>query len=201
MRGPRKRAARFVALALLGPGVSEPAEEILVVVDEDDEPVDEAPRSRVHEERLRHRAVHVLLADTDGRIWLQKRSERKRTYPGRWTSSASGHVPAADTLNEAAHREVGEELGVEVDALAYLGWTYQEELDLGEREFHHVFAGRHAGPFSVDEAEVASVATFAADELDEQVTTEPDAFAASFRRIWQAAREGELDQQTRPLQL
>jgi isopentenyl-diphosphate delta-isomerase type 1 len=175
--------------------------EVLAVVDEDDQPVDQAARSRVHEEALRHRAVHVLLSDGEGQMWLQKRSQGKRTYPGRWTSSASGHVPVEDTLRQAARREVREELGVAAPTLAYLGWLYLEDLDLGEREFSHVFAGAHAGPFAVQQAEVAGVATFPPGELDERVVDEPGAFAASFREIWQAARAGELEGETSRLEL
>lgn len=176
-------------------------EEILLVVDEDDDPVDEAPRSRVHDQALPHRAVHVLLADEAGRIWLQKRSERKRTHPGRWTSSASGHVPAADTLHEAALRETEEELGVSPAALAYLGWIYIEELDLGEREFSHVFAGTWNDAFAPDETEVADVQARGPAELDEQMDARPERFAASFREVWQAARRSELRGQTERLSL
>lgn len=177
------------------------SEEILLVVDEDDEPVDRVPRDEVHERALRHRAVHVLLSDEGGRIWLQKRSDRKRTYPGRWTSSASGHVPAGDTLREAARRETEEELGVRCEPLAYLGWLYLEKLELGEREFSHVFAGHHPGPFSVDEGEVAAVSSLEPGAVDERIEEDPDVFAASFRRIWRAARAGELHRQTERLQL
>lgn len=173
----------------------------MLVVDEDDEPVDRAPRQQVHEQALRHRAVHVLLADEEGRIWLQKRSAGKRTYPQRWTSSASGHVPAEETLREAAQRELDEELGVRCEALAYLGWLYLEDLALGEREFSHVFAGSHPGPFALDEAEVAAVSSLQPDEVDERIEGQPEAFAASFCRIWQAARAGELHQQTERLHL
>lgn len=176
-------------------------EEVLVVVDEDDEPVDEAPRSVVHEQGLPHRAVHVLLADEAGRIWLQKRSQRKRTHPGRWTSSASGHVPASDTLHQAAVRETEEELGVRPEALAYLGWVYVEELDLGEREFSHVFAGTWSDAFAPDEHEVAEVEARKPAELDEKVEAEPEAFATSFRQVWRAAREGGLRGQTERLEL
>lgn len=171
------------------------------MVDERDETVDEAPRSRVHEEALRHRAVHVLLADGDGRVFLQKRSSEKRTYPNRWTSSASGHVPVEDTLRETARREVREELGVEPPELAYVGWLYVEDLDAGEREFTHAFAGRHDGAFEPDGDEVARVDAFEPHEVDERLRVAPDAFAASFRQLWEKARSSGLETETRPLEL
>lgn len=177
------------------------AEEILVVVDGDGQPVDEAPRSTVHEDQLRHRAVHVLLAAGDGQVFLQKRSGEKRTYPNRWTSSASGHVPAGETLREAARREVSEELGVQAPTLSYAGWLYVEDLDVDEREFTHVFAGRHEGGFAPDDEEVSRVAAFEPHEIDPRLQVAPGAFAASFREIWRATQAGGLETAARPLEL
>lgn len=167
--------------------------ETLVVVDEEDEPVTEAPRERVHAEELRHRAVHVLLADGEGRLLLQKRSDEKRTYPNRWTSSASGHVEAGESLREAARREVVEELGVQSPPLSYLGWIYVEDLDVGEREFTHVFAGQHSGPFEPDATEVTTVEAFESHEVGDRLQIAPEVFAASFQEIWTALRGGGLE--------
>lgn len=168
-------------------------EEVLLVVDEDDEPVEEASRSQVHEDQLHHRAVHVVLSDGEGGVWLQKRSEDKRRYPSRWTSSASGHVPAGESLREAARREVSEELGVEAPTLAFAGRLYVEDLEQGEREFTYVFAGVHPGGFEPDEREVASVSVFESHEIEERLTVAPGAFAASFRQLWESLRRGDLE--------
>lgn len=168
-------------------------EEILEVVDEEGEPVDQAPRSRVHAEALPHRVVHVILSDGEGRVWLQQRAETKETYPSRWTSSASGHVPAGQTLRQAARREVAEELGVQAPPLSYAGWVYVEDLDVGEREFSHVFAGVQASEPEPDETEVAAVASFEPHEIEERIGVAPGAFAKTFREVWAAARSGRLE--------
>lgn len=197
-RNPRKPGTHSSTVDQ--PGFDED-EEILLVVDEHDDPVAEAPRSHVHAEGLRHRAVHVLLGDGQGRIWLQKRSEHKRTHPHRWTSSASGHVPTGQTLREAARRELSEELGIPAPPLAYLGWVYVEDLAIGEREFHHAFAGVHEGEVDPDEHEVSAAACFDPHELEERLGVAPDAFAPSFREVWRAARAGRLETDTHRLEL
>ena len=46
---------------------------------------------------------------------LKKRSMTKDPYPGYWTSSCTGHVLKAQTYEEAALRELEEELGIKVD--------------------------------------------------------------------------------------
>src|SRR5271170_3191443 len=91
-------------------------EEIFDVVDERDEVVGQAPRREVHARGLLHRAVHVLVFASDGRVFLQKRSLTKDTFPGAWDSSASGHVDSGEDYDACAVRELREELGLIVPA-------------------------------------------------------------------------------------
>jgi 8-oxo-dGTP pyrophosphatase MutT (NUDIX family) len=54
--------------------------------------------------------VHIWLYDSQGNLVLQKRSESKDTFPGRWDVSVGGHVTSGDTVMETALKEVEEEL-------------------------------------------------------------------------------------------
>ncbi|MFH2125498.1 MAG: NUDIX domain-containing protein [Pseudomonadota bacterium] len=89
--------------------------ELLPVVDDQDRQVGLASRSQVHGQGLLHRAVHVLLFDLDDNLWLQRRSQAKDTYPGMWTSSASGHLDPGEDYYAAAQRELREELGLSLE--------------------------------------------------------------------------------------
>lgn len=91
--------------------------ELLPVVDDQDRPLGLAPRWRVHRDGLRHRAAHVLLFDPAGRVYLQQRSAAKDTHPGKWTSSASGHVDPDEEYHQTARRELKEELGLDLEPL------------------------------------------------------------------------------------
>ena len=84
--------------------------ELLPVVNRQDQELGLEHRSRIHELNLMHRTVHVLVFDHKGRVYLQLRSQEKDTYPGFWTSSASGHVEPGETYLYAAYRELREEL-------------------------------------------------------------------------------------------
>lgn len=89
-------------------------DEILPLVDSEDKVIGAAPRRLIHAQGLRHRAVHVLVFDPRGRIYLQLRSAAKDSHPGKWTSSASGHVDPGESYLQAARRELKEELGLEL---------------------------------------------------------------------------------------
>src|SRR6516164_8309470 len=91
-------------------GISPMPEEIFDVVDENDHVIDRKPRNEVHRLGLMHRAVHVLVFNPCGEIFLQKRSTKKDRQPGVWDSSASGHVDSGEDYDSCAIRELGEEL-------------------------------------------------------------------------------------------
>jgi isopentenyldiphosphate isomerase len=89
-------------------------EELFDVVNEDDEVIDQQPRSVVHAKGLRHRAAHVLVFNSAGKVFLQLRSISKDNNPGVWDSACSGHVDAGETYTDAAARELMEEIGLAV---------------------------------------------------------------------------------------
>src|SRR4029079_19384427 len=87
-------------------------DEIFDVVNERDEVVGRAPRAEVHACGLLHRAVHVLVYNSKGQVFLQKRSMNKDRQPGVWDSSSSGHVDSGEDYDSCTVRELREELGL-----------------------------------------------------------------------------------------
>jgi len=94
--------------------------EYLCLVDEEDNLIGRATRSECHSRKLLHRSVYVFVVNSESKLLLQKRSMSKDLYPGYYTGSATGHVDYGETYEEAAHRELKEELGID-GKLIYLG--------------------------------------------------------------------------------
>jgi isopentenyl-diphosphate delta-isomerase type 1 len=117
--------------------------EMLPVVDPDDQVVGEAKRGVVHQRGLKHRAAHVLVFDGQGRLYLQLRSAAKDTHPGKWTTSASGHLDPGESYEQAAARELREELGLACP-LTYLGKLPAQPAT--DNEFAAVFWTRTGQP-------------------------------------------------------
>ena len=122
-------------------------------------------RERVHQEKLVHLSINVLVFHPDGRLLIQKRHAQKRTYPHYWDVSCSGHVDYADyphgdggseaaAFAVAAPRELAEELGVR-PTLVPLG-VYPPEPGVNyERTM--VYSTVCEGPFSLQASEVEMV--------------------------------------------
>jgi isopentenyl-diphosphate delta-isomerase len=162
------------------------SEEFFDIVNARDEVVGRASRSETHARGLWHRAVHVLVFDRAGRVFLQKRSLRKDTAPGCWDSSCSGHVDAGEDYDQAAVRELAEEIGIRVAAPPARWFRIEARLETGW-EFVWVYRLRHEGPFVLAPAEIERGDWFEPAEVNRQIAEKPAEFARSFRLIWEEA--------------
>lgn len=73
--------------------------------------------------------MRISILDKSGRLLVQKRSTQKELFPGRWDNSAAGHVDVGETYEQAALRELSEELGLRDFSLQRLGDYYVEVVD------------------------------------------------------------------------
>jgi isopentenyl-diphosphate delta-isomerase type 1 len=109
-------------------------QELFDVVNANDEVIGRATRGEVHRRGLMHRAIHLFVFNSDGQLYLQKRSQTKDKHPGCYDSSASGHQDAGEDADACAVRELREELGIEagaeltrlskIPACAETGWEH-----------------------------------------------------------------------------
>jgi len=134
--------------------IPEPVLEWIDIVDENDRPLMVMPRAEAHRQTLRHRSVLILVYNLQGKLYLQKRGANKSLYPGRFDLSATGHVLAGESREDAALRELYEELGLRAKSLVRLD-TAPATRDTGY-EFITLFsAGRVSEPPRPNPQEVA----------------------------------------------
>ena len=166
-----------------------PSEEWFDIVDEHDRVVGAAPRSEVHARSLRHRAVHVLVFNRAGDVFLQKRSMHKDTAPGAWDSSASGHVNRGEEYDDCAFRELREEIGLTAPAGTLRRWMRLPACRENGQEFVWVYRTESDGPFTLDPAEIERGDWFVPAAITRLVSDRPGDLASSFRLIWRTLPE------------
>ena len=164
------------------------AEETVIVVNERDEVIGSAPRSRMRRERLIHRTTYVFVFSSRGGLLVQERTRTKDVYPGWYDLAAGGVLVAGETYEESAYREAEEELGLRGVALTdHFKMYYEDEMS---RSFGRVYSCVHDGPFVLQREEVASARFMLPGAIlaGEVAPLTPDSRAA-FARL--RTREGE----------
>lgn len=106
------------------------------------------PKPLVHRDGDWHRAVHIWIVGSDGRVVVQLRSHRKENNPNLWDVSAAGHISSGEDMREAAVREVREELGLEIGVaeLRHVATLREQSvINAGtyiDNEIHEIFVVR-----------------------------------------------------------
>ena len=170
------------------PSVAQRGDEIFDIVDADDRVIGQAKRSDAHAQRLRHRSTHVLMYNSSGKVFLQKRSMAKDSSPGRWDSSCSGHLDTGEDYPAAAVRELREEIGIVTtpDKLVQR-LRLRPQPDTGW-EFVSVFTLQSDEAPSVNPAEIEKGDWFLPDEISAAMRLRPDDFTPAFRLHWAETR-------------
>jgi isopentenyldiphosphate isomerase len=130
-------------------------EEMVDIVDEKTgEPTGKIiSKDEAHLKGIWHVAAHVWIINSNGEVLLQKRSVKKKLHPGLWDVSAAGHVPAGESIEDAAIREVKEEIGLKIKKsdlkkVFVERKTTRTGYSIRNREFYHVFLMRNDTPIS-----------------------------------------------------
>ena len=98
--------------------------ELLDIVDEQGNFTGEVmEREKAHDLNLLHWEIAVLIVNKNREVLLQKRAATKRFNPNKWGLCA-GHVDAYESLENAAIREIKEEIGIDVS----VGLSYSKVL-------------------------------------------------------------------------
>lgn len=147
----------------------DPGDELVEHVDERGTVVEVVTRSRMRADNLLHRSVAIVVTSSDGRLLVHRRSDHKDVFPGWWDLAAGGVVGVGESYEDAAQRELAEELGIDAEP-APIGEARHD--DEHARELCRVFSVVHDGPFRFDDGEIVEARLVSAAELNELVSSE-----------------------------
>ena len=113
------------------------------LVDKEDNNIGRMEKLEAHEKGVLHRAISVLLFNSNGEILLQRRALHKYHTPGLWTNTCCSHPFPEEEPKIAATRRLKEEMGMEEELEFVLKFIYKVDFDNGliEHELDHVFIG------------------------------------------------------------
>src|SRR6266568_4946946 len=164
--------ANFIA-PLPCPDVRLTKTERFPIVDKNDRILGYASRSQVHGNNLLHRAVHILIFNEAGEVYLQQRSRWKDRHPLKWDSSAAGHVGAGESYDETARRELKEELGTTVPLQKVSKVSASQRTD---QEFIWLYRGLTSGDLVPHKSEIEQGAFFPPAVIDGWTSARPEDF-------------------------
>lgn len=89
--------------------------EMLEVINENDNIIGLETRSKIHQDGLLHREIHIWFLTPKSEIIFQHRAKDKDTHPDKLDATVGGHVEPKMSYEETAIKECKEETGIDID--------------------------------------------------------------------------------------
>jgi isopentenyl-diphosphate delta-isomerase len=158
-------------------------DDMVVLVNERDEPVGVMEKMEAHRKAELHRAFSVFIFNEKGEMLLQKRALNKYHSGGLWTNACCSHPRPAETPSEAAVRRLKEELGFVAPLQHAFEFTYRAVFDNGltEHEYDHVFVGTYNGMIHPNREEVGDYCFKSMEEIRSNLVSHPHKYTEWFK--------------------
>ena len=138
----------------------------VIWVDKNDNILGEVSRQEAHKKGLLHRTIGIIILNDKGELLLQKRSAKKDTFPGMYTIGASGHVDKGENYDQAAQREMEEELGINTK-LNFLKTVINDHPE--HRQMQAFYLLKSNGPFKIQPEEVDEAKFFTLKQIKDML--------------------------------
>jgi isopentenyl-diphosphate delta-isomerase len=163
-------------------GVRSDSDERVILVDPEDREVGTETKLAAHMHGKRHRAVSVVVFDSEGNLLLQQRASTKYHSAGLWSNTCCGHPRPGERTQDTAHRRLREEMGFDCVLRPAFCFTYKSALGSGlyEHEFDHVFVGHFDGTPVPNPEEVRDWRWVAVGDVLADVVSHPQRYSVWF---------------------
>ncbi|MFX4263469.1 isopentenyl-diphosphate Delta-isomerase [Pelotomaculum propionicicum] len=161
--------------------------EYVTLVDENDNAVGAAEKIDAHRDAKLHRAFSIFIFNSRGELLIQQRAKGKYHCPGLWANTCCGHPRPGESLEEAAHRRLWEEMGFDTRMVEAFSFIYKCEFENGltENEYDHVFVGKWDGEPQKNADEAADYRWVSKDILEKDMKENPDIYTVWFKIAWE----------------
>ncbi|MFY7970538.1 MAG: isopentenyl-diphosphate Delta-isomerase [Flavobacteriales bacterium] len=157
--------------------------ENVILVNAQDQELGLMEKMEAHRQGLLHRAFSVFVFNDHNELLIHQRAAHKYHSKNLWTNTCCSHPRQHETVIEAAHRRLQEEMGFDCELSSQFSFIYQAELEdgLSEHELDHVLIGKWNGipPFNVEE--VQNYRYISLDNLEREIASHPEHFTVWFK--------------------
>jgi isopentenyl-diphosphate delta-isomerase len=160
-------------------------EDLIVLVNEKDEHIGSIGKLEAHQKGLLHRAFSIIVWNDQHEILIQQRAFGKYHSEGLWTNTCCSHPKIGETILEAAHRRLQEEMGFDCELHQKFHFIYQAELEnqLIENELDHVLIGKFNQNPIPNLEEVKDYRWISLEKLKNEIVEKPAQFTFWFKEI------------------
>ena len=153
------------------------------LVNSTDEPTGTMEKLEAHEKGLLHRAISVLIFNSNQEILLQRRALHKYHSPGLWTNTCCSHPYPNENAREAAMRRLKEEMNIEALLEFAFKFEYKASFSNGltEHELDHVFIGHSNDTPHLNTDEAVAFKWISLMELKKDIQNSPEKYTVWFK--------------------
>ncbi len=143
-------------------------------------------KEEAHDKNLLHNEVAVFIINNKKQVLLQRRSANKRFNPNKWALCA-GHVDSGESLENAALRELHEEVGLNISINDLKPFSEREFKISDENShityFYYVKSNLSENDFVIQEEELSEVKWFDLDKVIEMIKSKDESIVFSEKRL------------------
>jgi len=157
--------------------------ERIILVDLNDNPVGIEEKLKAHREGKLHRAFSIFIFDPKReKILLQKRHKDKYHSGGLWANTCCSHQRPNESLREAAHRRLKEEMGFDCKLQYFFSFIYRADFgQIKEFEIDHIFVGCFQGEVKPNPKEVEDFKWVKIEDVLKDLKEQPEKYTVWFR--------------------
>jgi isopentenyl-diphosphate delta-isomerase len=159
------------------------AEEQVVLVDEQGNEIGLMGKTEAHEKGILHKAISVIIFNSNGDMLIQQRAFSKYHWAGIWSNTCCSHPRDGESFIDAAQRRLTEELGITTELTPQFHFTYKAtdgNSSLTEHEYDWVFTGIYDEPFEYNAHEIHDVKWISKDDLENDINAHPELYSFWF---------------------
>jgi len=163
----------------------------LILVNHLDEEIGHLSKGETHDGAgLLHRAFSLFVFNDEGDLLLQQRAGDKRLWPMYWANSCCSHPRHGETMDEAVHRRLHEELGVTSNLQYMYKFVYHASFgDAGsEYEYCWVYIGKTTDKVQANTTELADWRFIKPEQLDHDLLHDSQHYTPWLKSEWARLR-------------